>query len=172
MRLYIILLATIFLQSQCKGQKTAINCSPISSAICSYVKDSLPEYNFITKSELDSNTSCQHKTIEQSFCCVSDFDGDGINDYALLLRDKNNKVCLFFFSVINNNVIHHLIDCFGPWKGEITELKVAVEPKGVWESVDDKIEVPFDGILVDDLRESISKAYYWNGDKFVKFLYD
>ena len=65
-----------------------------------------------------------------------------------------------------------MIDCFGIWEGEITELKIAIEPKGRWEAADETIIVPFNGIRVYDLRESISQSYYWDKTKFVRFLYD
>ncbi len=167
MRIAFILLLIAFQQCQGKTQKSSINDKQ-AEVIYSYAKDSLPDYKFITV----SSTICTQTNIETAFCCVSDFNGDGVTDYAILLRDAGNKVCLFSFSISNNSVKHYFIDCFGIWKGEITELQVAVEPCGTWEAIDEEIKVPFDGIIVDDLRESRSKAYYWNGDKFVKFLYD
>ncbi|MEA3503966.1 MAG: hypothetical protein U9R32_02050 [Bacteroidota bacterium] len=171
MRLAFILLIAF---QQCQGQipKGSIDYNDASSILYHYVQDSLSDYNFIEKFDVNSNTYCLQKIKEQSFCCISDFNGDAVNDYALLLRDDNNKVCLFFFSIVNNKVEHYLIDCFGIWEGEITELKIAIEPKGNWEAIDETVKVPFDGIIVDDLRESKSKAYYWNRGGFVKFLYD
>jgi hypothetical protein len=135
-------------------------------------KDSLPNYNFIIEYSNGSKSIWMQKYKEQLLGCASDFDGDNVDDYALLLRDNNDKVCLFFFSTANNTVKHSLIDCFGIWEGEITELNVAVEPKGKWEAIEETIKVPYDGILVNDLRESRSKAYYWDKSKFVRFLYD
>jgi hypothetical protein len=170
MRLVFILLIVF---QQCQGQASngSVDYNHASS-IYHYVQDSLPDYNFIVEFNSDSSAYCLQKYKEQSLGCVSDFNGDKVNDYALLLRDKNNKVCLFSFSIVNNNVKHYLIDCFGVWKGKITELRIAVEPKGKWEAIDETIKVPNDGIIVDDLRESISKAYYWDKTNFVKFLYD
>ncbi len=170
MRLIFILLIAF---QQCQEQTP--NSSVVknhTSNIYQYVQDSLPDYNFIVESYKGSKTFWVQKYKEQSLGCISDFDGDKIDDYALLLRNKNNEVCLFFFSTVNDKVEHCLIDCFGIWEGEITELKIAIEPKGKWEAIDETIIVPFDGIRVDDLRESISKAYYWDKTKFVKFLYD
>jgi hypothetical protein len=170
MRLIYILLITFH---QCQGQTP--NRSVVenqASSVYQYVQDSLPNYNFIVESKDEGKSLYMQQYKEQSLGCVSDFDGDKVDDYVLLLRDKNNKVCLFFFSTANNNVKHYLIDCFGIWKGEIKELKIAVEPKGKWEAIDETIKVPFDGIMVDDLKESRSKAYYWDKNKFTKFLYD
>ncbi len=170
MRLFFILLIAF---QQCQGQASndSVDYNQ-ASIIYHYVQDSMSDYNFIVEFNADSSSYCLQKYKEQSLGCVSDFNGDKINDYALLLRDKNNKVCLFSFSVVNNNVVHYLIDCFGIWKGEIKDLKIAIEPKGKWEAIDETIKVPNDGIIVDDLRESISKAYYWDKTNFVKFLYD
>ena len=170
MRLIFILLIAF---QQCQGQtpKSSV-VENHTSMVYQYVQDSLPNYNFIIESGNGSKSLCMQEYKEQSLGCVSDFDGDNVDDYALLLRDKNNKVCLFFFSTANNNVKHSLIDCFGIWEGEITELNVAIEPKGKWEAIDETIKVPFDGIMVNDLKESRSKAYYWDKTKFVKFLYD
>ncbi len=170
MRLIFILLIAF---QQCQGQtpKSSV-VENQTSRVYQYIQDSLPNYNFITEAGNGSKSLCMQKHREQSLGCVSDFDGDTVDDYALLLRDKNNKVCLFFFSTTNNSVKHYLIDCFGIWKGEITELNIAIEPKGKWEAIDETIKVPFDGIMVNDLKESRSKAYYWNKNKFVKFLYD
>lgn len=170
MRLIFILLIVF---QQCQAQTPNISVvENHTSSIYQYVQDSLPDYNFIVKPKNGSKTFCVQKYEEQSLGCRSDFDGDKIDDYALLLRDKNNRVCLFFFSTVNDKIEHSLIDCFGIWEGEITELKIAVEPKGKWEAIDETIKVPFDGIMVDDFRESKSKAYYWDKTKFVKFLYD
>lgn len=169
MRITFILLIVF---QQCQGQVDSSIDNNQASSIYYYVQNSLPDYNFIVEFDADSITHCLQKYKEQSFGCVSDFNGDNINDYALLLRDKNNKVCLFSFSTANDNVKHYLIDCFGVWKGEITELRIEIEPKGKWEAIDETIKVPNDGIIVDDMRESISKAYYWDKTNFVKFLYD
>jgi len=170
MRLTFILL---FVFQQCQGQihKSTVDDNQILS-IYEYIQDSLPDYNFIMEPKKDSESFCFQKYKEKSLACVSDFDGDKVDDYALLLKDKNNKVCLFSFSTVNNNVKHYLIDCFGIWEDEITELEISIEPKGKWEAIDETIKVHFDGIMVDDLNESKSKAYYWNKNKFVKFLYD
>lgn len=170
MRLIFILLIAF---QQCQGQTP--NSSVVenhTSSVYQYVQDSLPDYSFVVESKYGSKKLCMQKYTEQTLGCMSDFDGDKVDDYALFLRDKNNTVCLFFFSTANDKVEHHLIDCFGIWEGEITELSVTVEPKGKWEAIDETIKVPFDGIMVDDLRESRSKAYYWDKIKFVKFLYD
>lgn len=171
MRLIFILLIAF---QQCQGQmpNSSSAGNNQASSIYQYVQDSLPNYKFIVESKEGSKSLCVQKYKEQSLGCMSDFDGDMVDDYVLLLRDENNKVCLFFFSIANNNVKHFLIDCFGIWEGKITELNITVEPKGKWEAIDETIKVPFDGIMVDDLKESRSKAYYWNKTKFVKFLYD
>lgn len=167
--IFILLIAFQQYQEQTPNSSVVKNHA---SVIYQYVQDSLPDYNFIVESKNGSKTFWLQKYKEQSLVCISDFDGDNIDDYALLLRNQNNEVCLFFFSIVNDKVEHCLIDCFGIWEGEITELKIAIEPKGRWEAADETIIVPFDGIMVDDLRESISKAYYWDKTKFVKFLYD
>lgn len=152
-----------------QGETQNISIEDIhSEVIVNYIKEYLPDYNFIG----DSIASCSRPNIEAVYCCICDYNGDSINDYAIFLRDTINKVCLFSFSLENNRLKHYVIDCFGVWEGKITELRVAIEPSGTWEGINEKINVPFDGFIVDDLRESISKAYYWNGKNFIKFLYD
>ncbi len=166
------MLLVSFQQCQGQTQRNDVNQKLTAEVVCAYVRDSLPGYDFVTKSEEDNNAYCLKMEKESSFYCVSDFDGDNVSDVALLLRNASNKVCLFVLKFKNDNVVHYFVDCFGIWEGKITELKIAVEPSGLWEAVDGETEVPFDGIIVDDLRESLTKAYYWDGEKFVKFLYD
>jgi len=144
----------------------------LSSRIYFYVQDSMPDYNFIVKINSEQSSYLLQEYINNSWGCVSDFNGDEINDYALLLRDSSDEICLFWFSITHDLVTSSLIDCFGVRKGKDIELKVFIEPKGKWEAIDTTIKVSNDGIIVDDLKESISKAYYWKKESFVKFLYD
>jgi len=167
MRVAFILILIVL--QQCQGKTQNIDNSNIHSyEIIEYIKDSLPGYRLVTDSIID----CSQMNKEETYCCTSDFNGDGFNDIAILLRDTTNRVCLFSLSLRTNVFKHYLLDCFGIWDGEISDLSVAIEPKGKWEAIDETINVPFDGIIVNDLRKSLSKAYYWNGEKFVQFLYD
>lgn len=109
---------------------------------------------------------------EQMLGGMTDFNGDKVDDYALLLRDENNEVCLFVFDVSSNNIEHYLVDCFDNWTGAMTNFKVEIEPKGDWETIDEVIEVPFDGISVEDREASRSRTYYWNKGKFVRVFFD
>ena len=168
MKTFFMLILLFFQQSYGQDNYDGAGCEALS--IYHFVKDSVSDYTFISAS--DASGASLQNYIDQSLGCVSDFNGDDIKDYALFLRDKNNKVCLFYFSLIKDNVMYYPIDCFGTWDNEVKELRVAVEPKGKWEAISQTIKVPYDGLIVDDLRESKSKAYYWSNGKFVRFRYD
>ncbi|MBN1117998.1 MAG: hypothetical protein JXA77_12370 [Bacteroidales bacterium] len=168
---YVFLLLIAFQQCQGQTPNNSVDSNQVSR-VFQYIQDYLTEYSFILDSVVDSSSKFLQLYKEQSLGCVSDFNGDKIDDYALLLRDANNKVYLFSFSIINNSVKHYLIDCLGIWEDDFRELKVVTEPKGKWEAIEETIIVPNDGISVDDLRKSLSYSYYWEKTHFVKFLYD
>ncbi len=106
------------------------------------------------------------------FICMSDFNGDGLEDYAIILLKDGIEIHLFaFHTTAISSYRYYLIDSVGKLNQE-NEIILSIEKKGLWEAIDESINVENDGILIDFIRESKSWAYYWDGKKYIKFLFD
>lgn len=143
-----------------------------SEIICNYIKDSLINYRPLTIESKD--TVPWLKTyLSKSYACVLDYDGSGNKSYALLLNDSTNKKLFLFCFSINDTIVKCCkIDSFNIAHINNPEIELSLYPKGIWESVDEEVHVKNDGILVENLYESLSFAYYYKNGMFIKFLFD
>ena len=87
-----------------------------------------------------------------------------------MIKDST-QLSLYSFLTLDNSYQIILIDTIARLTKGI-EVVIYTEPKGEWESVEETISVPFDGISIDLIEESNSWSYYWKNDRFVKFFYD
>lgn len=140
----------------------------ISDKLIDYINSSLPDYTILTITDYFNEVNNFIDNGELPYICESDFDSDGKMEYAVLLKKGDHKLCIMIISLLKNK--HQEIDCFN-FNNKV-DIILSVEKKGKWEAVDETIDVPNDGILVDFAKESLSKAYYWDGKKYVEFLYD
>lgn len=151
-----------------KKQEVTSDKNGVSDELKSYINISLSDYSIITLSDYFDEVSSFLEGDKLPFICKSDFDGDEKMEYAILLKKGDDKLCIIAISLLENK--HQEIDCFN-FNNEV-DIILSVEKKGKWETIDETIDVPNDGILVDFAKESLSKAYYWDGQKYVEFLYD
>jgi hypothetical protein len=169
-----ILLFIFLLAQQChiiakKNDTTHYNAS---QRISKYIQDSLSSFHSIEIADGDSSQLFIKKNLSRAYCCFSDFNGDKEIDYAILLRDDSNRISLVVFKVIKNAVSHIVIENLGVWEDNLPELRIEVEPKGIWEAIDEKIKVYHDGVSLTNEKESLTFAYYWKNNRFNKFYYD
>lgn len=136
-----------------------------------YLKTGLKNYTIPTREMYIKDLDCFEKSGVPPYYCSSDFDGNGSQDYALLLRDSSNQVYLYAFLTDNNSFKTVLVDSFDLFNGKI-ETIISVAQKGKWISAVDETEVQNDGITVDLIEESLGWSYYYNNKKFIRFLYD
>ena len=155
-----------------KDQIEHINSqSELPKGLYSYIRTELPNYSLVETSEYITEISDLFEKDSQLYFCRSDFNGNEKNDYAILLWKNESTICIIVFESIDNGYNHQTLDCFEKAKGSL-DIVLSTEPKGEWSSIDETINVPYDGILVEILEESHSYSYYWNDDKFSKYLYD
>lgn len=105
------------------------------------------------------------------YYCNSDFNGDGQIDYALILQKENFECDIFVFFRTDNGFHHYLIHKFYLVNSKINVI-ISIEKKGKWDIIDRTIDVINNAIIVNMIAESLSVAYYWNGNEFVKLLFD
>jgi hypothetical protein len=138
-----------------------------------YVKTKLIGYRFPTTGEYNE-TWKRYKTNGLPFVCSSDFNGDGVIDYAAILVNENENekgIALFAFNSESNSYKHFLIDNFSIANSSIG-LVLSIQEKGEWEAIDEIINIENDGIVVDIIIESRTNTYYWNGEGFSRFFFD
>lgn len=145
--------------------------SELPNGLYSYISTELPDFSLVKTSEYISELSNFLEKDSQPYFCRSDFDGNGQNDYAILLWENESTICIIVFNSVDNGYNYQTLECFEKTKGSL-DIVLSTEPKGEWSSIDETIDVPYDGILVEFLEESHSYSYYWKNDSFLKYLYD
>ena len=166
----------------CQNQKTSTNQSVkienfksrdtfIPETLKTFIKANFVSLRIPTRDNYVKDWESYKSDSIPPFCCTSDFDGDGIRDYCLLLSKDKKELYLYAFLTTNKSFNSVLIDTIRIQDSGIDAV-LSIQNKGEWESVDNKINVPNDGITVDLIEESISWSYYWTKNGFVKFLYD
>ncbi len=105
----------------------------------------------------------------------SDFNGDGIVDYIILLLNNQNELVLFALHTKpespGTNFDQILIANYGKLSGKIQSV-LEIEEKGVWETPFETIKIDNDGIAVNLIDDSFTMLYYWNGDKYIRVFID
>jgi len=152
--------------------QTSVTQKTDSEIICNYIKDSLMNYRPLTI-ESKGTVPWLKTYMSKSYACALDYDGSGNMSYALLLKGSTNKKLFLFCFSINDTIVKYCkIDSFNIANIKNPEVELSVYPKGIWESFDKEVQVKYDGILVENLYESLSFAYYFKNGKFIKFLFD
>ncbi|MCW3785758.1 hypothetical protein [Plebeiibacterium sediminum] len=144
----------------------------IPDHIIHFIEEKLPQ---LSKVSIDEYVAYWNDFMEEEgqlpYYCSGDFNGDNNKDYAILLTDSVKQLYLYSFLKNENSYKVILIDKLAS-QNEMIQIVVHIEPKGVWESIVDEINVSKEGVTIDLLDESLSWSYYFEDDKFIKFLYD
>ena len=111
------------------------------------------------------------KTDHVPYHCSSDFDGNKLIDHGLILYHGKSELKLVVLMSTSSGFNLIEIDSFKVCDAKI-DIIIDIEKKGSWESIDETIEVAFDGIYLERVNESLSWSYYWNGDGFEPYYYD
>ncbi len=148
-------------------KKTITDNIPVS--IRNYLTDYLPEFIIPDKIKFIKEVEKYNENNEPNFCS-SDFTGDKLNDYVLLLI-KENKSYLLIINSSTQGYSHFIIDDFTMHSDSIA-IYIRIERRGIWKSIDEALDVKNDGIFIDLIDESLSWSYYWDGTKYKRFLYD
>jgi len=82
-----------------------------------YLKKQLPNYSLPKLNDYINGWEEYSNQKDLPFLCISDFNGDGVNDYAMLLLKDSIQVCLFSFHQNSNGYKHFMIECYGKVKG-------------------------------------------------------
>jgi|GEM_PF-5281118 len=141
----------------------------IPGELATYIKANLVKYQLPKIDEYDENWR-NYKTDNVPFLCSSDFNGDGKRDYALILIDTSKVEVLFAFNKEGQSYHHFQLEKFKE-KNKFG-IVLTIQEKGEWAAIDENKVVNNDGILVEDIFESKSKAYYWDGESYTQFLFD
>lgn len=143
----------------------------IPNAIKCLIKDSLtdleiPNIGMFIKEWKDYSQS------DFPYLCRSDFNGDGIIDYSLILKNKKfNQVSIYVFVSNKKKYTTFEIDKLDCFENKIG-IVLLVERKGEWESITEKKVIKNDGITVELINDGLTFSYYWEKGKFEKFMYD
>ncbi len=129
-------------------------------------KYNLPENNFFDESWKDYSES------QYPYFCETDFNGDKISDYAIILVSKNKKelfVCVILS--IKKSYKFLLLKKF-KMNDNYIPIVLDIEKKGIWESANDKKTIKNDGLIIYWLPESKSFMYYCYQNNFIRFFTD
>jgi hypothetical protein len=145
---------------------------PLPSSLKIYIENNLKRFYIPSTDEYVDEWQDFTKKDQLPFLAYSDFNNDGSVDYAVVLRHKDdNKVTLFIFNTDEKGYSHFPLDFNYVKEGGI-ETIISIEKKGTWEAIDTAISVVSDGVMVQLITESIGHSYYWNGHKYIMFVYD
>ena len=137
-----------------------------------YIAEELKQYIIPTTEDYDIGWQDFLEKESLPFIACSDFNGDNNLDYAVVLIQKGrDKSALFVFNATDKGYLYYKLEEYDVFNGEIATV-VSIEKKGTWEAVNETITVSNDGLLVELLEESLSWAFYRNGQQYEKFLYD
>jgi len=138
----------------------------LSECCDSLSKYYLPENNSLNESWKDYNAS------KYLYYCETDFNGDKISDFALILVSKNKKE-LFVCVLLSMNKSYKML-CLQKFEMNDNQIPIVlgIEKKGIWESANEKKIVRNDGLIIYWLPESKSYMYYWSQNRFNRFFSD
>ena len=136
-----------------------------------FVSQSLPKMQIPTAENYLKGWESFSNESDLPFYCSGDFNGDNLIDYCLLVIKDSTIINLYSFLNQNNGFQIVLIDSLRYLPKGI-DIIVTTEPKGEWESIEETISIPFDGITVSQIEESLTWSYYYKNDRFERFLYD
>jgi len=142
----------------------------IPSDLLGFIKKEYPNHMLFDLSNYNKEWK-EYTTGVLPYFCESDFSGDGKKDYGILLISEEKEIELFGFIVKENGFEEYKIDKFSEFHRN-ENIIISIYKKGVWVTYNDSIVVPNDGILVDFVEASLSRAYHWNGETFIKVLGD
>lgn len=143
----------------------------IPNSLVEFVKKSLPKMKIPTVDNYLKDWESFSNESDIPYYCKGDFNGDKLIDYCLLMIKDSTKINLYSFLNQNNSFQIVLIDSIRYLTKGI-DIIVTMEPKGEWESIEETFSVPFDGIHIDLIEESISWSYYLKKERFERFYYD
>ena len=152
-------------------QNNEINVRKKITSILNECCDSLLKYELPGNNSFDESWK-DYTSSKYPFFCESDFNGDKISDFALILVSKNRKE-LFVCVLLSTNKSYKIL-----WlqKFDMNDSHIPVvldiEKKGIWESANGGKSVKNDGFIVNWLPESKSYIYYWSQNKFKRFFTD
>ena len=171
----------LFLLCNCNDKKTEkktnlekskeIETNEISKALREFISINYLNYEIPTEAEFieDCKSYCQDNN--KPYFCSSDFNGDGKLDHCLILKNPDKELKIIAFLKQENTYLSYELDSFSI-EENIIDICIAIEKKGIWEGIDEVVNVQNDAILVVLISESMSKAYYWKESKFEVFTAD
>jgi len=149
-----------------------LNATNIPDSVINFINTELPDFSIVTINDyVQGFIEFLRDKNELPYYCSSDFNGDNKPDHAILLIDSTKRLFLYGLIQEKNNFKKILIDKYDSQVDGI-QIIIGVEKKGDWESISEKITVPYDGIYIDLIEESLSWSYYFDGKTFIRFLYD
>lgn len=148
------------------GNKDSI----FNSYIGRFIENSNGKYKYIDIKKYDLRWK-EFSNSTSPFIIEGNFNGDSLIDYSILIENKViTKIELICFINTKGSFNMYSLDTFD-YKS-IIDIVLNIESRGLWESIDEKINTRFDGITVELFNESLSFSYYWDENKFKKFYWD
>jgi hypothetical protein len=143
----------------------------IPENLLAYIKRDLPDCKIPDTSEF-INSWQEYIDKEQSpFYISSDFNGDGLNDYAITLLTSSNEYCVFVFNSSLNGFSTHKLRCFKLMDYGI-DVVIKKENKGVYDGIEGSVTMENDFIDIVMIESSLTVSYYWQKDHYQVYLWD
>lgn len=144
--------------------------SVIPEKLDKFLKKELPDFQIATEEKYVSGWKEFNESSKTPYYCLSDFNGDGLIDYGLVLT-KGKNVYLFSFLSSENHFISVPIDTF-KYSSKGIDAIISITKKGEYEMIDDTMKIPFDGISIQLIIDVKEWTYSWDGKNFKRILFD
>jgi hypothetical protein len=135
------------------------------------IRDSLNQYDIPDTIYFEQSWK-EYTNSKYPYICQSDFNGDTIQDFVLLLTSKNHReiiTCLFLSDKKSYSI--YKLEKFNFENNKIP-IVLSIERKGIWESATDTTYVKNDGFIIYWITESRNYIYYWDNDELHRFYTD
>ncbi|WP_282035481.1 hypothetical protein [Saccharicrinis aurantiacus] len=152
---------------------SSLEAKNIPDSLVHYINKELPKYKIPSCLDyMKGWESFQDDDTQLPFFCTSDYNGDNLLDFAVLLKDSSDELFLYVFLQQANGYEIVLIDKIQNYNSKKFQIVIRSELKGVWESITEKITVCNNGISIVLIEESLTWSYYYHEGKFIQFIYD
>jgi hypothetical protein len=138
----------------------------LSTILRDFPSSSLPSEAEYPKEGLETNPAGS-----VHWFCSSDFNGDHIADYAVLIRQPNKSIYVVAYLAESGRFEKAILDTVTPGSTGIA-VALSICEKGSYEGIDETVVIANPAIEVQLINESLTMTYYWSEGHFVKQLWD
>lgn len=145
----------------------------LPEGIASYLESKMPGHELVSKEEwlaedyLEGMAKSIRPRYNEDILALGDFNGDGEEDFATFLKDKNGQVSLYAFHKVGNGYKKYLLQKEG--KPDFLGAGLSVEEPGFVYGGNKEVGLEYNGINY-DIYEKTTTTFYYNAGRYRKLL--